>query len=247
MPELKSVPVWDAPTRIFHWVNALCVLALAVIGLVILNGKTLEIPRTGTLKLKVLHAWIGYVFALNLLVRIAWAFIGNRWARWGAMLPGGRGFLSALGAYVRSFFSSHPQEYLGHNPLGRLSVTAILLVVVLLAVSGLVLAGTDLFYPPFGRWFARWVAAPGVDPAALAPNSPAMYDKAAYDGMRNFRKPFMAVHLYGSYTLMALAVLHVIGVIITEVRERSSIISATFTGRKVVAGTPVDAPPPGAA
>lgn len=115
------------------------------------------------------------------------------------------------------------------------------LLLAILAVNGLVLAGTDLFYPPFGRSIAAWVAAPGVDPATLVPNSPALYDKAAFDSMRAFRKPFILSHLYASYALMAVAALHIAGAVVNEVREGSNNISATFTGKKLIAGKPVDA------
>ena len=243
MPELKSYRVWDAPTRWFHWINAICVVALIVVGYLILNGRALEIPRAGSLKLKTIHTWIGYVFAINLLVRIAWAFLGNRYARWRAILPGGRGYLSGTWSYIKAFFSRHPEQYLGHNPLGRFSVTTMLVLIVILAVSGVVLAGTDLFYPPIGQWIAGWVAAPGVDPATLVPGAPDMYDKAAFDSMRAFRKPFILSHLYSYYALLVVAGLHILGVVMTEIREGGSIISATISGRKIVAGQPVDEEP----
>jgi Ni,Fe-hydrogenase I cytochrome b subunit len=38
MSELKSYAVWDASTRWFHWINALCVTALAAVGFLILNA-----------------------------------------------------------------------------------------------------------------------------------------------------------------------------------------------------------------
>jgi Ni/Fe-hydrogenase 1 B-type cytochrome subunit len=240
MSELKSYPVWDAPTRWFHWINAICVAALVVVGYLILNGRALEVSRAGSLTLKTIHTWIGYVFAVNLLVRIGWAFVGNRYARWRAVLPGGRGYLSAVRSYVRAFVSRHPEEYLGHNPLGRLSVTTMLVLIIILAISGLVLAGTDLFYPPIGHWIAHWVAAPGVDPGTLVPGTPDMYDKAAFDSMRSFRKPFLVSHLYAYYALLVVVALHVAGVVITEIREGGNLISATFTGRKIISGRPVD-------
>ena len=243
MPELKSYRVWDAPTRWFHWINAICVVALIVVGFLILNGRALEIPRTGSLKLKTIHTWIGYVFVINLLVRIVWAFLGNRYAKWRAILPGGRGYLSATWSYSKAFFSRHPEQYLGHNPLGRLSVTAMFVLLAILAVSGVVLAGTDLFYPPLGRWIAGWVAAPGVDPATLVPGAADMYDKAAFDSMRAFRKPFILSHLYSYYAILIVAGLHILGVVITEIREGGSIVSATISGRKIVAGQPVDEEP----
>jgi Ni/Fe-hydrogenase 1 B-type cytochrome subunit len=240
MSELKSYAVWDAPTRWFHWINAICVVALVVVGYLILNGRALEVSRAGSLTLKTIHTWIGYVFAVNLLVRIVWAFVGNRYARWRALLPGGRGYLSAVFAYVRAFVSRHPEQYLGHNPLGRISMTTMLVLIAILAVSGLVLAGTDLFYPPIGHWIAHWVAAPGVDPGALVPNAPDMYDKTAFDSMRSFRKPFIVSHLYAYYVLLAVVALHVVGVVITEIREGGNLISATFTGRKIISGLPAD-------
>jgi cytochrome b len=216
------------------------VVALVGLGLVMLNGRALEVSRAGSVKIKTIHVWVGYVFAINLLTRLVWAFLGNRYARWRSFLPGGRGYLSAARSYVYGFFSGRPQQYLGHNPIGRISVIVTLLLTVALAVTGLVLAGTDLFYPPFGHWFARWVAAPGVDPAALVPNAPNLVDKAAVEGMRAFRRPFMVSHIYSYYALLVVVALHVVGVVLHEIRGGGSIVSATFSGRKILSGRPVD-------
>ena len=243
MSELKSYPVWDAGTRWFHWINALCVIALAVVGLVILNAKALDISNPGKVTLKTVHVWIGYVFAVNLLWRIVWAFLGNRYARWRAILPGGRGYFHAVRSYVAAFSAGQPEHYLGHNPLGRLAVAALLFLILIQAATGLVLAGTDLFYPPIGHWIAHWVAASDVAPDSLVPYTPEMYNTAAYESMRAFRKPFGLAHLYSFYLLIAVVIIHVTAVVITEVREGGSIISAMFTGRKIVSGQPVDEQP----
>lgn len=240
MSELKSYAVWDVNTRWFHWINVICVTALAAVGVVILNAGDLGVHNAGKVTLKTVHAWTGYVFVLNLLWRIAWAFFGNRNARWRSILPGGRGYFQALRRYVAAFFASQPEQYLGHNPIGRLSVAAMLLLMTAQAITGLVLSGTDLFYPPIGHWIAQWVAAPGVAPDSLAPYAPEMYDAAAYETMRAFRKPIAVVHLYTFYILTVIVILHVIAVIITELREGGGIISAMFTGRKIISGRPVD-------
>ena len=243
MVELKSYAVWDAGTRWFHWINVLCVMGLMAVGLVILNAGDLGIPSAGKIQLKTLHSWIGYVFALNLIWRFIWAFVGNRYARWPAMLPGGKGYFQALRSYLAGLVNGQPQRYSGHNPAGRLGVAVLFLLITIQAISGLVLAGTDLFMPPFGHWIAQWVAAPGVAPETLVPYAPELYDEAAYKSMRDFRKPFITAHLYTFYLLLVVIVMHVIAVIVTEIREGGSIISAMFTGRKVMSGTPLDQEP----
>jgi cytochrome b len=243
MPVLKTYAVWDAGTRWLHWINALCVVALMVVGFIILNAGALDVSTTGKVTLKTIHVWIGYLLVLSLLCRIVWAFIGNRYARWHSILPGGRGYLQALRSYVAAFIAGHPEQYVGHNPVGRLGIAAMLLLITIQAIAGLVLAGTDLFYPPIGHWIAQWVAAPGVAPGSLLPYSPDMYDAAAYENMRAFRKPIEVVHLYTFYVLAVVVVMHVAAVIITELKEGGSIISAMFTGRKIIRGRPVDEEP----
>ena len=240
MSELKTYTVWDAGTRWFHWINALCVIALAVAGFLILNAGAIEVPNAGKVTLKTVHVWIGYLFVLNLLWRIVWAFFGNRYARWRAVLPGGRGYFLALRSYVAAFIAGDPEQYVGHNQAGRLGIAVLFLLVAVMAITGLILAGTDLFYPPLGHWIAQWVAAPEVAPASLKPYAPEMYNTAAYESMRAFRKPVALVHLYSFYTLLVVVVLHVAAVIVTELREGGSIISAMFTGRKIIRGRPVD-------
>jgi len=65
-------------------------------------------------------------------------------------------------------------------------------------------------------------------------------DLAAYDEMRSFRKPIVTTHLYAFYLLMAAMLLHIVGVVVTEVREKNGLISAMFTGEKILSAFPVD-------
>jgi Ni/Fe-hydrogenase 1 B-type cytochrome subunit len=232
--------VWDAPTRWFHWINALSVLGLMLVGILILFSGSLGISAAGRVTVKTIHVWLGYVMTLNLMWRFVWAFLGNRYARWRAVLPGGPGFPRVLEAYVTAFLAGHPRHYLGHNPAGRVAVAIILLLLVVQAVTGLVLAGTDILYPPFGSWIAHWIAAPNVDPSALTPLTQNLMNQDAYAAMRSFRAPFVEIHELAFYGIAAVVVLHVIAVIVTELREGGSLISAMFTGRKIFSGPPQD-------
>jgi cytochrome b len=243
---LKEYPVWDAGVRAFHWINVLCVLGLIASGIVILNDKALGITNDGKILLKSTHVLIGYVFALNLALRLFWAFIGSPHARWREILPAGRGYGGALRRYIAAFRSGNARPYLGHNPLGRIAVTLMLALLAVQALTGLALAGTDLFYPPFGSFMAEWVAAPGVDPDLVVPYAPTLYDADAYAAMREFRGPMVKIHYYVFYALVFFASLHVVAVVVTELRGGGNLVSAMFTGRKILAPPLADAMPAGA-
>ena len=239
-PTYHEYAAWDVPTRWFHWINALSVIGLIATGLVILNDDALGLSSGGKILLKGIHVSLGYAMAVNLIWCSVWAFFGNRYTGWRGILPGGAGYLTALRAYVASFLSGQPQQYVGHNPLARIGVSLLFLLLVIQLASGLVLAGTDLFWPPFGSWFAQWVAAPGIDPSSIQPGASDMIDKASYQAMRAFRWWFVEIHEYGFYVLAVVIVLHLIAVVVTEVHEGGSITSAMFTGRKILTRKPPD-------
>jgi len=235
-----SYRVWDRTIRWFHWINFLAVLGLIGTGLVIYNGKALGLSADAKVFMKEFHSLFGYVMAANLLWRIVWGFAGGRFSRWSGTLPFGRGYLAELGTYLKSLRSGEPRYYLGHNPLGRLMVLALLLLLAIQAVTGLMLASTDLYWPPFGTWIASWVAPAGVDPATLLPGDKTMADAAAWDAMRAFRKPFITLHEWTFFVLSAAIVAHIAAVVMGEVREKAGLVSAMFHGNKVLPKKPVD-------
>jgi len=240
---LKLYKVWDLPTRLFHWINFTTIIGLIIFGLIMLYKKELGITSVeAKIGLKEVHVLIGYVFVLNLAFRILWGFIGNHFARWRTTLPG-KGFLQSVRDYKTSLGTENPQQFLGHNPLGRLAVTLMLALLVVMAVTGLIRAGTDIYYPPFGAYVADYVAAPGTDPDSLVPYDPTGADAEKLDRLKAFKGPFGKVHIYTSYILMFIIVVHIAAVVLTEVREGGSLISAMFTGRKVLSGKPVDGKP----
>lgn len=234
--------VWDRTQRVFHWVNFLAVLALAAIGTVILNADALQIPNDpGRVILKTAHVYVGYVFILNLLWRLVWLFVGGPFARWRALLPVGPRFGSRLAELVKSLFSRHLPFYVGHNPLARIVLTLLVVLLVVQGATGIVLAGTDVYLPPFGGAIREWVAGGTHDPALVQPYKPDTVDAAAYAAMRAFRSPIVETHEYTFFILLALIAVHIAAAVFAELREGGSIISAMFTGRKISARAPVDA------
>src|SRR5690349_11183367 len=82
---IKSVYVYEAPVRIWHWINALAITVLALTGYFI--GSPLP-TQPGEASANFLMGYIrfahfaaGYVLAVGLLGRIYWAVVGNHHAR----------------------------------------------------------------------------------------------------------------------------------------------------------------------
>jgi cytochrome b len=238
--DLHGYDVWDRPTRWFHWINALAVFVLIGVGLVLLNDDALGLSADGKRLLKQIHVMVGYLMAANLLWRVVWAFRGNRYARWQAMLPYGANYWGALRGYANAFLAGEPRQYVGHNPAGRMGIALILLLLLVQTATGLILAGTDLLWPPFGGYVTRWIAGAGIDPAAVSLMVPTTIDQVAYKAMRASRGPVVMTHLYAFYALSAVVLMHLGAVVMTELREGGSLVSAMFTGRKILNRPPED-------
>jgi cytochrome b len=238
---VRAYRVWDRTQRIFHWINFLAVFALAAIGTLILNADRLGLPDDpGMILLKTTHVYVGYVFVLNLLWRLVWAFIGGPFARWRALLPGGRGFGRQLRQFVRGTIAGKAPFYMGHNPVARVFLSVLMLLLLVQAGTGLVLAGTDVYMPPFGGAVRAWVAGDTHDPAGVRPYASQTVNDEAYLNMRAFRAPIVRIHEYNFFALLVLISVHVAAAIFTEVREGGTVISAMFTGTKWHADEPVD-------
>ena len=135
---------------------------------------------------------------------------------------------------------NNPAFFLGHNPLGRLMVAFLFLLLSTQAITGLVLAGTDIYFPPFGQTITEWIADDNNKLDAIKPYSKENVDPEKYKAMRDFRKPFISMHVYVFYTLLGAILLHIIGVVVSEIREKSGLTSAMITGKKHSAKEPVD-------
>ena len=243
MNNTTEYKVWDLPIRLFHWVNVICVLCLLFLGLIMLNKAQLGIQSIeAKIALKQLHVIIGYVFAVNLCIRLIWGFTGNQYSRWSHILPN-KLFINDLRQYMGRAHLKQPQTYLGHNPLGRLAVMAMFILFITLMTTGLIRAGTDIYYPPFGHLAQQHVAAPNIAPATIKP-----YDKTGTQAdkmaeLKAFKKPLGTLHIYSAYALMILILLHLIFVVRAEILEGGNIIGAMFSGRKKISHPPEDLPP----
>jgi len=106
-----------------------------------------------------------------------------------------------------------------------------------------VVARTDVYMPPFGNQVVEYIAAVDENQNRLGEIRAAYkdnIDEKAYEEMRTFRNPFSTTHYYIFFILLAAIILHINGVVITEVKEKNAIVSAMITGKKYFKSRPVD-------
>ena len=130
---LYRIRVWDLPTRLFHWLLALCVVGLVVTGQIGGNATPW-------------HARLGYTVLALLLFRLVWGFIGGHWSRFRSFVRAPSAVLAYLGG------RAHPDHLVGHNPLGAGSVLAMLLVLLAQAGTGLFVDDEEGFTGPLNRF-----------------------------------------------------------------------------------------------
>lgn len=113
-----NVRVWDAPTRIFHWALVVCIGGLLISSQI--GGSAM-----------VWHFRFGYGVLTLLLFRLIWGMQGGYWSRFTSFLYSPTVVLDYLQG------RGQPQHQVGHNPLGSLSVFAMLFFLLFQVMSGL--------------------------------------------------------------------------------------------------------------
>jgi cytochrome b len=118
---VEKAPVWDLPTRLFHWVLA------ALIGFSWWSAEEEKLDW---------HMWSGYAVMTLVLFRLLWGVFGSSTARFANFVRGP----SAVLAYLRD---AKGWRAIGHTPLGAVSVIALLGLTILQVVTGLFNADDD--------------------------------------------------------------------------------------------------------
>lgn len=143
----NRVYVWEFPVRLYHWVNAACVIALIITGYIIGNPTTISYSDEayqqywfGTVRF--VHFVSAFVFFFNFLVRIYWGFVGNRYAKWDNFIPYTRRALREMVEVLRVDILQTSRDGLisiGHNPLAGLIYFVSFLVFLFQAFTGFAL------------------------------------------------------------------------------------------------------------
>jgi cytochrome b len=121
MDERGTRLVWDLPVRLVHWL-----LVISVLGSYVTS-------QWGT-KLFRWHKYCGYTILVLVSFRIAWGFVGTRYARFEQFMRSPERSFQYFGT-VSSETESRP--YVGHKPLGGWSIVAMLFLLLAQAGTGL--------------------------------------------------------------------------------------------------------------
>ena len=136
-----SVRVWDLPTRLFHLGLIACVAGLIITGEI--GGDIMT-----------LHFYLGYAVLTLVFFRLAWGFVGGHWSRFIHFIP----TPTVLRAYIASLRRLQAQPSAGHNPLGALSMLAMLLVLLAQVFSGFLSDDEVSVSGPWAAWApSAWV------------------------------------------------------------------------------------------
>ena len=176
--------VWDWPLRVCH-----ALLVVCVAGAWATHYAGLEWFDW--------HRWFGYTSLVLVVFRLAWGFVGPVHARFRSFVRGPR----AIARYLRGTGAwRHPA---GHNPLGALSVLALLGVMLVQAATGLFANDDVASTGPFVGWVSQ----------------------ASSDALTR-------LHRLNSNVLLALIAFHLLAVVYSELVRGQRLVRAIVTGRK---------------
>ena len=136
---LHKVIVWDAATRLFHWLTVALVIACYV---------------SWRINWMDWHAWTGDALLTLVFFRLLWGFFGSETARFSAFVASPR----AAARYLAHVLRREPDRQIGHNPVGGWMVLLLLALLLVEALSGLYVANDIADEGPLTEMVPSFVA-----------------------------------------------------------------------------------------
>jgi len=210
-----AVYVYEAPVRIWHWVNALSIVLLSITGYLIANplpsmpGEASDHFVMGYIRF--VHFAAAYVFTIAFVGRLYWALVGNQYAKQLFSMPVfSASFWKELVHEARwyAFMEKEPKKYIGHNPLGHLFMVTIITI----GGFAMVLTGFALYSEQtgLGTWqdtLFGW----------LIPLAGQSQDVRLW-------------HHWGMWIIIVFVMLHVYTAVREDIMSRQSLISTMISG-----------------
>lgn len=147
----KRVLVWELPVRVFHWVNVLTITVLTITGFIIANPPAIlsnmeatDLHTFGIIRF--IHFTAAYIFFFNMLMRIYWSFVGNRFASWRAFWPFSKKMWNNVWHVLKVdilLFNEKKEDLsnisIGHNSVAAFSYIALFILALIQVFTGFAL------------------------------------------------------------------------------------------------------------
>ncbi len=204
--------VWEWPVRITHWINALCIVVLAVTGIYIGNPFLLA-PSPDAFVMgwvRFIHYVFAYLFTVSMVARIIWLFIGNQHASWKAFVPWAfsKGRENMWGTFKYYTFIEKKVPYVvGHNALAAAAYSLVFALFLVQIVTGFALYGQ---YQPGSFW-----------DVIFGP----LFGLFSSPGVR-------LTHHVVTWLLIGFAIHHIYSAWLMDIKEKNGTLSSIFSGYK---------------
>lgn len=128
---MKTVLIWDIPTRLYHWLLAAgCLIALGLAYAVPEHSRAFDA-----------HMLLGFFLLPLLVFRILWGFVGTKHVRFSSFLYSP----SEVASYLRETFAGKASRHIGHNPAAGYAMIAMIVILIGAIASGILIPGSKLF------------------------------------------------------------------------------------------------------
>lgn len=159
----RRIYVWEVPVRLFHWINVACIVLLATTGYLIGNPQAIFSANEPFEQywfgwVRFTHFAAAYIFFFNFLIRIYWAFAGNRFSNWRNYLPYRKQQFVELWKTIRAdivHLDLRGKVHVGHNYLASFTYFGLCFVIIFMVVTGFGLySSMSGSYIP---WLFSWI------------------------------------------------------------------------------------------
>ncbi len=159
--------VWELPVRLFHWLNVLSILVLVVTGFLIANPPALLSSAEATNLhsfgiVRFIHFTAAYFFFFVMILRIYWAFMGNKFASWRAFWPFSRKMWNNFWHVLKIdiMLLNEKEENISNISIGHNSVATLSYIVMFFLALVQVFTGFALYADLSSWWLPKlftWV------------------------------------------------------------------------------------------
>ena len=221
-----SVYVYEAPVRLWHWINAAAIMVLIVTGYLIGSPPPTMVIDEATHQfvfgyIRFAHFAAGMVMTVGFFGRIYWAFVGNSHSKQMFMLPFWRAsWWAEVWHEIKwyAFLESKPKKYVGHNPLAQIAMFFFMTV----GMTFMIVTGFALYAEGIGQG--------SVVDTIFGPLRDAIGNSQVLH----------QIHHLGMWFILIFMMIHIYAAIREDIMSRQSMVSTMISGTRTFKDDKVD-------